>query len=239
MSLIGKTGVVIKTIPRADALLIDELTQYGVATVHESQGRRGLLAPTIRPIQQNITISGSAVTVLVAPGDNWMFHVAVEQCKPGDILVVAPSSPCTDGFFGDLLATSLKRRGVRGLILDAGVRDTKTLREMGFSVWSRAVHAQGTIKETLGSVNIPIVCANQVVNPGDVVLADDDGVVIVRREEVPEVVAAARKRADLEEQKRVRLDSSELGLDIYNMRPKLEEKGLRYYESLSDLEEWE
>lgn len=236
MSYINYTGVVVTQIPRHSQEITAELALEGVATVHEAQGRKGLMCADIRPIQQNKIIAGPAVTVLVAPGDNWMFHVAVEQCKPGDILVVAATSPCTDGYFGDLLATSLQAQGVKGLVTETGVRDSQTLRKMGFPVWSKQIFAQGTVKETLGAVNVPILCGGQLVSPGDVIVADDDGVVVVNHHQVRQVVESAQKRSALEEAKRKRLAEGELGLDIYNMRGRLAEKGLKYIASLNELE---
>lgn len=230
-----KGPVVIRHIDRASPEVVEGLAQAGVATVHEAAGRTGLLSPSIRPIQVGVRIGGSAVTVLCPPGDNMMIHAAVEVVQPGDVLVVATTSPSTDGMFGELLATSLNRHGCAGLVIDAGVRDVADLRQMAFPVWSAAIHAQGTVKATPGSVNVPVVCGGSHVMPGDVVVADDDGVVVVPRERAGDVLVEADERLAKEMETRRRLETGEMGLDFYGLRDKMQGLGVRWLDTPNDL----
>jgi len=229
----GRIGVnvVVRNIQRTDSAVVAGYKGIGVATVHEAQGRKGLLASYMRPIYRPCHIVGTAVTCEMAPGDNWMLHAAVEQCKKGDILVAAPTSPCEDGYFGELIATQLQTRGVLGLVLEAGCRDVMELTKMQFPVWSKAVFAQGTVKETVGNVNIPIVCAGQLINPGDLIVADDDGIVVVRRKEAADVLRMSVEREEKEAKSRQRYLNGELSLDVNNMRAKLAERGLQWLDN--------
>jgi 4-hydroxy-4-methyl-2-oxoglutarate aldolase len=221
-------AIVVRNTPRTDLEIVDALGAFGVATIHESQERTGLMAPRLRPIFQPVRVSGNALTCEVSPGDNSSIHSAVEQARPGDVLIVTPTSPCDDGYVGDLIATSFVAHGVRGLVIDAGVRDVRELTAMQFPVWSTTISARGTVKETPGNVQVPIVCAGAYVRPGDVVVADEDGVVVVRREEARAVLAACQMREDNEREKRAALASGELSLDLFGLREKLQERGLRY-----------